>query len=74
MFSNPVFLFNLLLFTFDFQHRRSWIDDARLTQSQFNLGSESGGNESDNSTEEPLSISSNSHLVKDPSLREKFSR
>ncbi|XP_037906855.1 girdin isoform X1 [Hermetia illucens] len=56
------------------RHRRSWIDDARLTQSQFNLGSESGGNESDNSTEEPLSISSNSHLVKDPSLREKFSR
>lgn len=36
-----------------FQNRRSWIEDSRLTQSQFNLGSESGGNESDNSAEDP---------------------
>lgn len=39
------------------QNRRSWHEDAsRLTQSQFTLGGgsgESGGNDSDNSTEDP---------------------
>ncbi|XP_055377094.1 girdin isoform X2 [Condylostylus longicornis] len=45
------------------RNRRSWIDDSRLTQSQFALGSESGGNESDNSTEEQNSIASDTHLI-----------
>ncbi|XP_065359354.1 protein Daple isoform X1 [Calliphora vicina] len=45
------------------RNRRSWIDDSRLTQSQFMIGSESGGNDSDNSTEEPLSINSDIHLL-----------
>lgn len=39
------------------QNRRSWHEDSgRLTQSQFTLGGsgESGGNESDNSTEDSL--------------------
>lgn len=44
------------------QNRRSWVDDAR-TNSQFVIGSESGGNESDNSNEEPLSIASDTHLL-----------
>ncbi|XP_032592870.1 girdin isoform X8 [Drosophila grimshawi] len=44
------------------RNRRSWVDDAR-TSSQFVIGSESGGNESDNSTEEPLSIASDTHLL-----------
>ncbi|XP_034481046.1 protein Daple isoform X8 [Drosophila innubila] len=44
------------------RNRRSWVDDAR-TSSQFVIGSESGGNESDNSNEEPLSIASDTHLL-----------
>ncbi|XP_030569977.1 protein Daple isoform X2 [Drosophila novamexicana] len=44
------------------RNRRSWVDDAR-TNSQFVIGSESGGNESDNSNEEPLSIASDTHLL-----------
>ncbi|XP_005181786.1 girdin [Musca domestica] len=44
------------------RNRRSWIDDSRLTQSQFMIGSESGGNDSDNSAEEPISINSDTHL------------
>uniref|UniRef100_A0A1B0C9M0 Girdin n=1 Tax=Lutzomyia longipalpis TaxID=7200 RepID=A0A1B0C9M0_LUTLO len=46
-----------------FQYRKSWIDDTRLTQSQLIMGSESGGNESDNSTEEPNSVSSDTTLL-----------
>ncbi|XP_037940477.1 girdin-like [Teleopsis dalmanni] len=45
------------------RNRRSWVDDSRLTQSQFIIGSESGGNDSDNSTEEPMSIVSDTHLL-----------
>ncbi|SPP76206.1 girdin isoform X1 [Drosophila guanche] len=44
------------------RNRRSWVDDAR-TNSQFVIGSESGGNESDNSNEEPLSVASDTHLL-----------
>lgn len=46
------------------KNRRSWVvEDSRLTQSAFILGSESGGNESDNSLEEPNSVlSDNTHL------------
>lgn len=48
----------MLLIYFIQQNRRSWHEDSgRLTQSQFTLGAgsgESGGNESDNSTEESL--------------------
>ncbi|XP_030385520.1 girdin isoform X2 [Scaptodrosophila lebanonensis] len=44
------------------RNRRSWVDDARAS-SQFVIGSESGGNESDNSNEEPLSIASDTHLL-----------
>ncbi|XP_068149836.1 LOW QUALITY PROTEIN: girdin [Drosophila tropicalis] len=44
------------------RNRRSWVDDARAS-SQFVIGSESGGNDSDNSNEEPLSISSDTHLL-----------
>ncbi|KAH8264988.1 hypothetical protein KR038_011417 [Drosophila bunnanda] len=44
------------------RNRRSWVDDAR-TSSQFVIGSESGGNESDNSNEEPISIASDTHLL-----------
>ncbi|XP_075160706.1 protein girdin isoform X1 [Haematobia irritans] len=44
------------------RNRRSWIDDSRLTQSQFMVGSESGGNDSDNSAEEPVSMNSDTHL------------
>uniref|UniRef100_A0A1B0DCV8 Girdin n=1 Tax=Phlebotomus papatasi TaxID=29031 RepID=A0A1B0DCV8_PHLPP len=46
-----------------FQYRKSWIDDSRLTQSQLIMGSESGGNDSDNSTEEPNSVSSDTTLL-----------
>lgn len=47
------------------QNRRSWLDESRLTQSQFTLGGfESGGNESDNSGEEPHSAASDTHLLK----------
>lgn len=39
------------------RNRRSWHEDSRLTQSQFTLGGggsgESGGNDSDNSSEDP---------------------
>ncbi|XP_036335595.1 protein Daple isoform X3 [Rhagoletis pomonella] len=45
------------------RNRRSWVDDSRLTQSQFMIGSESGGNDSDNSAEEPMSIASDTHLL-----------
>lgn len=46
------------------RNRRSWVDDSRLTQSQFVIGSESGGNDSDNSIEEPMSTESDTHLLK----------
>ncbi|KAL9904081.1 protein girdin isoform 1-T1 [Glossina fuscipes fuscipes] len=45
------------------RNRRTWIDDTRSPQSGFMVGSESGGNDSDNSTEEPISISSDTHLL-----------
>nr|XP_029712484.1 daple-like protein [Aedes albopictus] len=45
------------------RNRRSWVDESRLTQSQFTLGSESGGNESDNSIEEPNSVASDTNLL-----------
>ncbi|XP_053956841.1 girdin isoform X2 [Anastrepha ludens] len=45
------------------KNRRSWVDDSRLTSSQFMIGSESGGNDSDNSFEEPMSIASDTHLL-----------
>ncbi|XP_059621753.1 girdin [Phlebotomus argentipes] len=45
------------------RYRKSWIDDSRLTQSQLIMGSESGGNDSDNSTEEPNSVSSDTTLL-----------
>lgn len=45
-------------------NRRSWLDESRLTQSQFTLGFDSGGNESDNSGEEPHSTASDSNLLK----------
>ncbi|XP_058826174.1 protein Daple-like [Topomyia yanbarensis] len=45
------------------RNRRSWVDEPRLTQSQFTLGSESGGNESDNSIEEPNSVASDTNLL-----------
>lgn len=35
-----------------------------MSQSQFNLGSESGGNESDNSADEPASTASDTNLIK----------
>lgn len=40
------------------------MDDSRLTQSQFTLGFDSGGNESDNSGEEPHSTASDTNLLK----------
>ncbi|CAD7003608.1 unnamed protein product [Ceratitis capitata] len=43
------------------RNRRSWIDESRLTQSQFTIGSD--GNDSDNSTEAPISIASDTHLL-----------
>lgn len=52
------------------KNRRSWIEDPRLTQSQFILGSESGGNESDNSLEEQVSaVSDNTNLRRDSQVR-----
>lgn len=52
------------------KNRRSWVEDPRLTQSQFILGSESGGNESDNSLEEPNSVASdNTHLRRSSPVR-----
>lgn len=48
------------------KNRRSWVEDPRLTQSQFILCSDSVGNESDNSLEESNSIASeNIHLRRD---------
>lgn len=46
------------------QNRRSWLDESRLTQSQFTLGFDSGGNESDNSNEELHSTASDTNLLK----------
>lgn len=46
------------------QNRRSWLDESRLTQSQFTIGFDSGGNESDNSGEEPHSTASDTNLLK----------
>lgn len=58
-----------------FQNRRSWVDESRLTQSQFTLGSESGGNESDNSIEEPNSVASDTNLLQRNSvLRQSLQR
>jgi hypothetical protein len=55
------------------KNRRSWVEDPRLTQSQFILGSESGGNESDNSIEEPVSaVSDNTHLRRASPVRQSF--
>lgn len=57
------------------KNRRSWVEDPRLTQSQFILGSESGGNESDNSLEEPVSaISDNTNLRRDSPVRHSLQR
>lgn len=46
------------------QNRRSWLDESRLTQSQFTIGFDSGGNESDNSGDEPQSTGSDTNLLK----------
>lgn len=47
------------LYTLYKQNRRSWmLDDPRHSQSELMLGSESGGNDSDNSLEEPRGSSS----------------
>jgi hypothetical protein len=57
------------------KNRRSWVEDPRLTQSQFILGSESGGNESDNSLEEPSSVvSDNTHLNRSSPARSSIQR
>lgn len=57
------------------KNRRSWVEDPRLTQSQFILGSESGGNESDNSLEEPSSVASdNTHLKRSSPVRQSFQK
>lgn len=59
------------------KNRRSWVveQDPRLTQSQFIMGSESGGNESDNSLEEPTSVASdNTHLRRNSPVRQSFQR
>lgn len=57
------------------QNRRSWIDDTRLTQSEIALGSESGGNDSDNSIEEPNSSTLDSHLLqRNAHLRQSLQR
>ncbi|XP_058447746.1 girdin [Malaya genurostris] len=57
------------------RNRRSWVDEPRLTQSQFTLGSESGGNESDNSIEEPNSVASDTNLLQRHSvLRQSLQR
>lgn len=57
------------------KNRRSWVEDPRLTQSQFILGSESGGNESDNSLEEPLSaVSDNTNLRRESPIRQSLQR
>lgn len=46
------------------QNRRSWVEDARLTQSQTTLGFESGGNESDNSVDDPNASALDTTLLK----------
>lgn len=57
------------------KNRRSWVEDPRLTQSQFILGSESGGNESDNSIEEPISaVSDNTHLRRSSPVRQSLQK
>lgn len=60
------------------KNRRSWVvdhSDTRLTQSQFIMGSESGGNDSDNSNEEPTSVASdNTHLRRTSPVRHSFQR
>lgn len=57
------------------KNRRSWVEDPRLTQSQFILGSESGGNDSDNSLEEPMSaVSDNTSLRRESPVRQSLQR
>lgn len=57
------------------KNRRSWVEDPRLTQSQFILGSESGGGESDNSLEEPSSVvSDNTHLRRASPVRQSLKK
>ena len=57
------------------KNRRSWVEDPRLTQSQFILGSESGGNDSDNSLEEPVSVvSDTTGLHRDSPVRASFQK
>ncbi|XP_062559689.1 girdin [Armigeres subalbatus] len=57
------------------RNRRSWVDESRLTQSQFTLGSESGGNESDNSIEEPNSVASDTNLLqRNTAIRQSLQR
>ncbi|KAL7033987.1 hypothetical protein ACKWTF_007807 [Chironomus riparius] len=59
------------------KNRRSWVveQDPRLTQSQLIIGSESGGNESDNSNEEPTSVASDStHLRRNSPVRQSHTR
>ncbi|XP_050088449.1 girdin [Anopheles aquasalis] len=58
------------------RNRRSWVEEQRLTQSQcLSMGSESGGNESDNSIEEPNSVASDTNLLQRTSqLRQSLQR
>ncbi|XP_053680380.1 girdin [Anopheles nili] len=58
------------------RNRRSWVEEQRLTQSQcLSMGSESGGNESDNSIEEPKSVASDTNLLQRGSqLRQSLQR
>ncbi|XP_058057657.1 girdin [Anopheles bellator] len=58
------------------RNRRSWVEEQRLTQSQcLSMGSESGGNESDNSIEEPNSVASDTNLLQRSSqLRQSLQR
>uniref|UniRef100_A0A240PM14 HOOK N-terminal domain-containing protein n=1 Tax=Anopheles epiroticus TaxID=199890 RepID=A0A240PM14_9DIPT len=58
------------------RNRRSWVEEQRLTQSQcLSMGSESGGNESDNSIEEPNSVASDTNLLQRGSqLRQSLQR
>lgn len=62
-----------IVYLFLQQNRRSWIEDPRLTQSQ-NLGSESGGNDSDNSLEEPSSLSETRPLNRHSNFRQSLQR
>lgn len=52
-------------FLFIFQNRRSWLDESRLTQSQFSIAFDSAGNESDNSAEDPSITPDKSQSKKD---------